>query len=93
MGCPGFPGVPGWVPGGSWGFLKVSRRFYIRKHSQNLPKFDPNQARKSGQIHGNPLKSMEIMLVVLVLRGLQRDIAAIRWAAESSDVALEALKP
>ena len=47
-------GVPGgsWV--GSWGFLKVSRRFYIRKHSQNLPKFDPNQARKSGQIYRNP---------------------------------------
>ena len=43
--------------------VTVSRRFYIRKHSQHLPKFDPNQVRKSGQIHGNPWKSMEIMLV------------------------------
>jgi hypothetical protein len=92
MGCPGFLGVPKGSGGDSWGFLKVSRRFYIRKHSQNLSKFDPNQPRKSGQIHGNPSKSMEIMPVVLVLQCLQRDIAAIRWAAESSDVALEALK-
>ena len=41
----------------SWGvpgdFLKVSRRFYIRKHNQNLSKFDPIR-------HQNQAKSMEI---------------------------------
>jgi hypothetical protein len=58
----GFLGVPGWVPGVSYGFLAVSERFYIRKHSQNLSKFDPNQARKSGQIHGNRWKSMEFLV-------------------------------
>ena len=60
----GMPGIPGgaWVGSWrvSWGFLKVSKRFYIRKHSQNLSKIDPNQARKSSQIHGNPMKSIEI---------------------------------
>ena len=45
----GFQGVPRgvlWVPKGSWGFLggflQVFERFYIRKHTQNPPKFYPN---------------------------------------------------
>jgi hypothetical protein len=66
----GMPRVPGgsWV--GSWGFLKV------RKHGENVPKFDPNQARKSGQIYGNPLKSMEIMMVFRIVpyvKSVKRD--------------------
>ena len=37
--------------GDSLGFLLVSKRFSLREHDQNLLKFDPNQARKSGEIH------------------------------------------
>ena len=36
---------------------KVFIRFYIRKHSQNIAKINPNQSQNSIKIYGNPCKS------------------------------------